>query len=437
MKLLVYGINYYPELTGIGKYTGEMCEWLAAKEHDVEVITAMPYYPEWQVHPSYRGKRWFTETIKGVKVHRCPFFVPQEVSGKSRMLHELSFFLSSFVFWFRAFFKKYDAVICIYPPLCIGLLPVFYKWLYHCPLIFHIQDLQVDAARDLQIIKNQKLLRLFEHVEKFYLQQSTVITTISKGMRAKVIKKGFMGRKVKLFPNWVNTEKLQPIQQKKEWFKSIYGYAPHQKVILYSGNIGEKQGLDTVVDVAATLQTQQNNDIQFLIVGEGNAKKRLMSLVEEKQLHNIRFAPLVPSEELANLLNMADLHLVLQKKGATDLVMPSKLGNILSCGGVALIASEKESFLRKLSEEYQFGINAEPEDSSSLQSTIELYFSLQNSYYAQHARNYALQFLHIDPIIHAFEGMINHLVNDISIKAPIAKGQRVKTYERRVDIKIR
>lgn len=433
MKLLVYGINYYPELTGIGKYTGEMCEWLASEEHDVEVITAMPYYPEWQVHPAYSGKGWFTEKINGVTVHRCPFYVPQQVSGKTRMLHELSFFLSSLIFWVRAFFIRYDTVICIYPPLCIGLLPVLYKWIYGCPLVFHIQDLQVDAARDLQIIRNQRLLRFFERVEKFYLRNATLITTISEGMRNKVLKKGIRGRKVKLFPNWVNTEVLQPMDTQKVWLKTLYGYAPHQKVVLYSGNIGEKQGLDTVMDVAEEFQAQQQEEVQFLIVGEGNAKKRLKEIAEEKQLQNVRFAPLVPAAELAQLLNMADLHLVLQKKGATDLVMPSKLGNILSCGGVALIASDKESDLRKLSESYQFGINAEPEDASSLLSTIELFFSLQSSHYSQHARHYALQNLNKDHILHAFNGQLNHLVHEKSIK--VSTAPNISTTPSRVNIK--
>ena len=81
MKILVFGINYYPELTGIGKYTAEMCAWLAKQPHEVTVITAMPYYPEWQIHLQYQRRLWHSETIDGVAVQRCPLYVPKKVSG--------------------------------------------------------------------------------------------------------------------------------------------------------------------------------------------------------------------------------------------------------------------------------------------------------------------------------------------------------------------
>lgn len=412
MKILVYGINYYPELTGIGKYTGEMCEWLASESHDVEVITAMPYYPEWQVHPAYRDRWWFTENIKGVKVRRCPFYVPKQVSGSTRILHEFSFLLSSLVFWIRTFFKRYDTVICVYPPLVIGFLPMLYQWLYNCPLVFHIQDLQVDAARDLNIIKNQRLLRIFERLEGFYLRHATVITTISTGMRDKIVNKGISIRKVKLFPNWVDAELLKPMQDQRDWFKALYGYAPYQKVVLYAGNIGKKQGLETIINIAETLQQQQREDIQFMISGEGNDKSTLMEMVAERRLTNVKFGPLVPVDELPQLLNMADLHLVLQRKGATDLVMPSKLGNILSCGGVPLIASERDSTLRKLSEEYGFGVNAEPEDAEDIQNMMESFFMVKAHDHGLYAREYAVKFLGKDAILHDFNEQIGELVTN-------------------------
>src|SRR5882762_6991653 len=127
MRILVYGINYHPELIGIGKYTTEMCEWLAEQENEIEVITAMPSYPNWNVHNSYRGKWWFTETINKVKIHRCPLYVPAKVTGTSRVLHEISFGLNSLVFWLPRLFRRYDVVICIAPPLQLGLAGVVYK----------------------------------------------------------------------------------------------------------------------------------------------------------------------------------------------------------------------------------------------------------------------------------------------------------------------
>ncbi len=95
MKILVYGINYSPELTGIGKYTGEMVEWMASQGHDVRVITAPPYYPEWKVGERYSSWRYRREE-GAATVWRCPLYVPKQPSTLKRLIHLGSFALSSF-----------------------------------------------------------------------------------------------------------------------------------------------------------------------------------------------------------------------------------------------------------------------------------------------------------------------------------------------------
>ncbi len=95
MKILVYGINYAPELTGIGKYTSEMCEWLAIHGHEVRVVTAPPYYPEWEVSKPYSSYRYSYEEMKGVRVWRAPLWVPGKVNGLNRIVHLMSFALTS------------------------------------------------------------------------------------------------------------------------------------------------------------------------------------------------------------------------------------------------------------------------------------------------------------------------------------------------------
>jgi glycosyltransferase involved in cell wall biosynthesis len=96
MKILVYGINYSPELTGIGKYTGEMVEWMASQGHDVRVITAPPYYPEWKVGERYSSWRYRREE-GAATVWRCPLYVPKQPSTLKRLIHLGSFALSSFL----------------------------------------------------------------------------------------------------------------------------------------------------------------------------------------------------------------------------------------------------------------------------------------------------------------------------------------------------
>ena len=182
MRILIYGINYAPELTGIGKYTGELATYLAAAGDKVEVITAPPYYPQWQVKEAYRGKGFIEENIAGVRVLRCPLYVPKEVSGVKRILHEFSFVLSSLRYWIPRYFRSYDIILCISPPFHLGFLALPHKWLHGTHVINHIQDLQVDAARDLGIIKQEGLLSLLERAERWLLRRVTAVSTISTGM---------------------------------------------------------------------------------------------------------------------------------------------------------------------------------------------------------------------------------------------------------------
>ncbi|MES1220805.1 MAG: WcaI family glycosyltransferase [Bacteroidota bacterium] len=250
MRILIYGINYAPELTGIGKYTGEMGAWLARQGHTVRVITGMPYYPEWEIHRKYKWKLWHTEKVDGVTVYRCPLYVPRKVTSLKRIIHEFSFLAGILPIWFKTLFqKKYDTVICVSPPFHLGFLPLLYSKLKGVNLITHIQDLQVDAAKNLVMIKNGRFLNMMFGAEKFILKKSTAVSTISTGMLKRIKDKNIEDAKIILFPNWVDTNTIKPLS-KEQSLRKEYGLTEKDKVILYSGNLGEKQGLDILIEVA-------------------------------------------------------------------------------------------------------------------------------------------------------------------------------------------
>jgi len=407
MKILVYGINYHPELTGIGKYTGEMCAWLAAQGHQVEVITAMPYYPQWKIDSKYKGNKWFTETIQQVTVRRTPLYVTQKVNAKNRIIHEFSFLISSKLHWFSSLFRKYDVVISIYPPLIIGLFPLIYRLIHKKPWVFHIQDLQVDAAKELGMIKNPLILSLLFKLEKYFLRNSTRISSISPGMKRKILSKGFPESKYLSLPNWVDTVFIKPMPL-EESLKFKLGFNPEEKIVLYSGNLGEKQGLEIIIQAAE--QLKNTNNLRFVIAGEGPAKTRLQEMATDKQLKNIYFMSLMPYQDLPAFLNMADIHLVLQKKEASDLVLPSKLSTILSVGGVSVVSAVHGTTLYDLVMDNNLGKVIEPESATDLAGAINELLNVDVEPVKNNARNYALKNLSIDQILGNFEYELKNLI---------------------------
>jgi colanic acid biosynthesis glycosyl transferase WcaI len=407
MRILIYGINYYPELIGIGKYTAEMSEWFAGRGHQIEVITAMPYYPEWKTRENYKRKFWHTEIIKGVKVHRCPIYIPKNVNGKTRIIHDFSFLLSSSLFWISSFFKNYDAVITIYPPLISGFFPTLYKTIRRKTIIFHVQDLQVDAAKELGIIKNKSLLHILEKIEKLWFNHATYVSSISAGMKERILKKGVPAEKYFSLPNWVDTDIIKPQEKDVAYLKEL-GFGENDKIILYSGSMGEKQGLETILNVATRFV--ERKDIFFVLAGEGMMKEKLLKEATEKKLSNVKFLKLQPSHKLPAFLNLADIHLIIQKKVASDLVMPSKLTGILASGGVAIITAEEKSNLYKMLNEEHAAILIEPENETLLFCAIQETIDNQNLEIRFNARKFAEKNISINSILLQLEKFLQNIV---------------------------
>lgn len=401
MRVLIYGINYAPELTGIGKYSGEMGAWLAQNNHQVDVITAPAYYPEWSLHAPYRKKGWFSEVIQAVKVNRAPLYVPKKVTSVTRMLHEFSFVAASFPYWIKALFQKqYDIIICVAPAFHLAFLALLYAKLRRVPLIYHIQDLQIDAAKDLGMIKNRTLLSILFKAENFILNNSTKISTISEGMLKKIQAKGVSSNKCILFPNWVDEHHIKPVS-KSDSLRTEFGLKETDKVVMYSGALGEKQGLELIVEVAYLMKLHSN--LYFLIIGSGGAKHKLEQMVKQYQLTNVRFLPLQPYEKLSSMLAAADIHLVLQKKSASDLVMPSKLTSILAAGGCPIITALPNTTLYEVTNEHNFGILVEPESSEALRTGIENALAIDLDVYRKNARLYAEKYLSREQVLKMFE----------------------------------
>ncbi len=403
MKILIYGLHFKPDLIGIGKYTGEMSDWLFNRGHDIRVITAPSYYPEWKLKHRFK---WYNKGNNPYLIWRCPIYVPSQPKGSTRLIHLLSFAISSFPILIKNITWKPDFVISIEPPFFITPSALLYSKLTQSKSILHIQDLEIDAAYSLNILKRGFFYKIMQKIEKFILNRFDIILTISPMMKKQIIQKGINKEKIGVLPNWADTDKIHPTINNK-YLRDRLAIKPKQKVILYSGNIGEKQNLQSVINVAEIMQLDSNKYI-FLLIGDGASKKRLLENVKKRNITNIIFLPLQPIEDLGALLTMADIHLVTQDKKISDYVLPSKLTNILSAGGVSIISASPDTQLSQLVNNHGLGYLINPDSENELYDAINhlLINKSQHSTISTNARKYAEKYLSRIKILSDFENNV-------------------------------
>lgn len=397
LKVLLYGINYAPELTGIGKYTGEMAEWLG-RSHRVTVVTSPPYYPEWKVHQGYT--RWsFSDRLEnGVRVLRCPLYVPSRPSSLLRILHLLSFSLSSTIALLKLWRLRPDLVVYVVPTLFCALQVLLYGRLTGAKVVLHVQDYEIDALFGLGMSRPGMLARVAFRIESLLMRSFDVVSTISEGMMQRARLKGVDPKRMVFFPNWSEVERFRDVPAQPTLLSSL-GVAVGKRVVLYSGNMGEKQGLEIVLEAASRMTDMP--DVHFLLVGNGAAKPRLQALAEALGLGNVSFSPLLPYDQLPALLASADCHLVIQRRGVADAVLPSKLTNILAVGGNSVITADEDTTLGRLCQAHQgIAVRVKPESVLDLLEGIRLALSWPRI--NQVASNYAHEFLDKNMVLQRF-----------------------------------
>ncbi len=414
MRFLLYSYNFSPEKTGIGKYNGELAEWLVRRGHEVDVITTNPYYPEWKVNPQYSRKKWSTERSTRLTVYRCPMYVPTQLSSAKRMLSDLSFVLNSSILWLKVLFKpRYDVVIAVCPSMFVGLFPTFYKKIRGGVFVYHIQDLQLDAAISLGMLRNKVIVRVLQWTERAFLRQATFVSSISEGMKQHILCKGVSEEKYLMLENWVDIKFITPLSQAAcAALKRDMGLSATDRIILYSGNMGEKQGLEIIIEAAELLSRHKN--WKFVLCGDGTKKQKLKDLAQG--LSNVSFIDLISYARLPELLSLAELHLVPQKRAAGDLVLPSKVGSILAAGGLAIVAADQDTSLEKVMRSHDLGILVEPENIQQLVRAIESALTRDHGSLRLRARQFAEQNLNRDRILSRFERIVQEAVVDQGLR---------------------
>jgi colanic acid biosynthesis glycosyl transferase WcaI len=398
MRLLVCGINFAPELTGVGKYTGEMVEWLVSRGHEVRVVCAPPYYPEWRVTAGYKSTWYARELWRGAQLWRCPLWVPRDPGGGKRLLHLLSFAFSSLPVMLRQVWWRPQVALAVEPTLFSAPATWLAARLCGARAWLHVQDFELDAAFELGLLQSPAARRLATRLERWLMRRFDVVSTISRRMVDRAEAKGVPASSLVYFPNWVD---LRSIMQTKgpNALRVELGIAENTMVALYSGTISKKQGLDLLVDSATLLRDMTS--LVFVFCGSGPGRAELEQKCQG--LPNVRFLDLQPIERLGTLLGMADIHLLPQRADAADLVMPSKLTGILASGAPVVASCDPDTALGEVTG--VCGLISPPEDGAAFATAIRLLAGDQDlrSHLGSAGRTYAEAHLSCDRVLAQFE----------------------------------
>jgi colanic acid biosynthesis glycosyl transferase WcaI len=401
MRVIVWGINYAPEFTGIAPHNVALCEFLHARGHDAEMVTTFSYYPTWRKRPEDRGKLYRTDEINGVRVHRCWHFVPERVSALKRILHEATFILTSTLRVLTL--PRADVYVNVSPPLLLGAAGWFVGKIKRAPFVFHVQDMQPDAAVGLGMLRAGWFTRALYALESFAYRNAARVSGITNGMLAKFRRKGVPDEKLVYFPNAIALTSNGVVTDRGE-FRRKNALPTEKFLAVYAGNLGVKQGLDQLIEAARLM----NNDrVHIVICGDGAQRDVLAEEIRTLQRPNISMLPLQQGTDYTSLLDDADLCFITQQSGSGNSFFPSKLLGLLAQSKPVITVADPESELAEAVVEGGFGVNIAPGRPQEIAEVLDGIASDPErlARYGPSGRIYVQQF----EKTHVFEGFLREL----------------------------
>lgn len=366
MRLLIITQYFPPEVGAPQNRLHDLAVRLKKKGVEVTVLTAMPNYPQMEIHKGYRGKWSVRENIDGLDVRRTWIFVSKSKGIFKRLLNYYSFVFSSFIYGLFCI-GKHDYIFVESPPLFLGKSAWLLSVLKRSKMIFNVSDLWPESAEKLGLVTNKLFLGLAYRLEAFLYKRSFFITGQTQGI-VKDISRRFPQKKVQWLPNGIDLAFFKhSILQDRSWRKKN-NFSDSDFILLYAGIIGYAQGLDVIIRAAARLK--QYPSVKFILLGSGPEKERLLELKEELSAYNVIFVDTVAKSEMPLVISASDAAVVpLRKLELFKGAIPSKIFENLGMKRPVVLGVEgeaKELFI----DEGKAGIFYEPENDEQLAAAV-------------------------------------------------------------------
>lgn len=364
MRLVVLTPHFAPDVAPTGVVVTRIVEELAQRGHEIEVVSALPWYREHSVEEGYGGRAVRHEDTPWGRITRIH---PLPTADKRRIVRRAAAFVgfSAAAAALGARGSRADAVLAVSPPLTLGLAGSVVAAARRAPFVFNVQDVYPDVAIELGVLANPVVIEAACRLEHFCYTRAAAVTVLSDDLKINVAAKpGGGANKVHVIPNFVDTNWIRPLE-KENPYRSEFGLEG-KRVVMYAGNVGLSQSLDIFIDAASALT--YDPDIVFVINGQGAARPELER--RAAGLHNVRFVDLQPLERVPELLAAADIHVVPLKKGLARASVPSKTYSILAAGRPLIASVDPGSEVARIVQHANAGIAITPDDPEELTKAI-------------------------------------------------------------------
>ncbi|MFF8944643.1 glycosyltransferase [Streptomyces sp. NPDC014864] len=350
--------NYAPEHTGIGPYATQLAEHWAARGADTHVLAGMPHYPSWRLDPEYAGFWRTTERRGGVTVHRRRHTVPARQTAVRRALFEASLLAHQLAAPPRM--PRPHAVVAQMPSLAGAVAAARIARRHGVPFVPVVQDLMGAAAAQSGISGGDRAAAVAARAERYALGRATLVGVIHDSFRPRVEAMGVDPSRIRLVPNWSHV--ARPSRPRAQT-RARLGWSGDRPVVLHSGNMGLKQGLEVLVDAA-----RLDPGVDFVLMGEGNQRAVLRERAGD--LPNLRFLPPAEEADFTDVLAAADVLAVTQRASVLDMSVPSKLTSYFAAGRPVLASVAAEGGTADEVRRSGAGVLVPPEDPAALLQAV-------------------------------------------------------------------
>jgi colanic acid biosynthesis glycosyl transferase WcaI len=376
-QALVVTQHYAPEPIGSAPFCADLSMSLAAHGAAVSVLTNRPFYPDGEVPEPYRRGARDSEAHDGVRIERVAPWLVSRRGAWGRILADAAFVGRGALALANGRVGRAPLVISFSPSvLCVLLGRLCAEREGRQVVIVH--DIESGLASGLGMVRGTGLVRAFRTLERFALERADLIVTPSIQMKRQIEALG-VRTPVRVVPLWVDAEAIRPIPPA----------AGAPKTVLYSGNIGRKQGLEQVLDLAAALRPHRD-ELRFVIRGKGSERAALERGASARGLDNVSFESLLPPLRLSEGLAQGHVHVVPQNPRAADFAVPSKIFAIMAAGRPFVATARPGSALWDLQRDSGAFLCVAPHDTDAFAEAV-LRLARDEGYSAQlgrHGRSY-------------------------------------------------